>query len=711
MITQKNYFEHIKRLGFENLPEELKKAHLVLMTKTDMGNKWNVCDKNKELKELANIAFQKLEEFIKSKFKNKSLEGVTKHLTPEIAAIKFITPYIEKGDTLSLHPKFKQSVNTDDYSAHIEGENVVVTSIYGENIHEVFPLNDIIHKIATPSEKKSNKKLKKKDCIEVKFFRLMLYWNGKNVTKSMLLKQIETLQSDIINKRIRKSSPFAEEIVFLQQGLIDIYNNMKIHYVKFQLKDETVRKLKEAIKKFYTYDYTDSDNSDPAQVAPFDLQGIEKNIQTENSQEQLSEKQNADGNMMNSMDFAKLKFETIGLKDKWLSLIGDPCRGFSVMVFGLPKTGKSYLCVDFAGYLARNHGTVLYVAREEKLDATLQKKLNDKDVSHPNLIVSDFLPDDISKYDFIFIDSVNKLKLSPLDIEKLRTDYPGKTFIFVFQTTKEGQFRGTNEFQHDIDVIIEVPEKGKAVQYGRFNQGGKMDIFENVEEVNKKENEELSGVKNMKTKKEPKYPSWVTPEHLSEKDHDDLKEVFALYKKGDLNKAYSFASTLDTIVRDLIPADIWVEFGGKLTKAGEEDLKQIKKNKKQDTQNSLYTDTYKYEAENPHLIIKGTHVLDNSGKERTIVDVSDKTLLLDGDKDWVNISSVKFSRGDNYENRSDELNPNYLFSGKFTNLLVEALRGDFDLKYFIRRELANRGFDENGKWVGFEQAKKIHNIE
>ena len=78
--------------------------------------------------------------------------------------------------------------------------------------------------------------------------------------------------------------------------------------------------------------------------------------------------------------------------------------------------GKSYLCIDFAGYLARNHGKVLYVAKEEGLDYTLQQKLNDKDVGHPNLYVSSVLPESLSAYNFIFIDSVNKLGLSPEDL-------------------------------------------------------------------------------------------------------------------------------------------------------------------------------------------------------------------------------------------------------------------------------------------------------
>jgi predicted ATP-dependent serine protease len=109
---------------------------------------------------------------------------------------------------------------------------------------------------------------------------------------------------------------------------------------------------------------------------------------------------------------------------------------------------------------------------------TLQEKLNAKDVKHPNLFVSDTIPEDLSFFDFIFFDSVNKLGLSASDLETLKQSNPNKSFIYVFQTTKEGNFRGANEFQHDVDVVIQVPEKGLAVQNGRFNQGGEMRIFE-----------------------------------------------------------------------------------------------------------------------------------------------------------------------------------------------------------------------------------------
>jgi hypothetical protein len=179
--------------------------------------------------------------------------------------------------------------------------------------------------------------------------------------------------------------------------------------------------------------------------------------------------------VVNSMDFAKMKFETLGFTGKWRELIGDPSGNFTVMVFGKPKMGKSYLCIDFAAYLARNHGKVLYVAKEEGLDYTLQEKLNA--VKHPNLFVTGELQPDLTVYDFIFLDSVSRLGLTPEELRNLKARYPNKSFIYIFQSTKAGNFRGENSFQHDVDVVIEVPEKGKAVQMGRFNQGGQLDIF------------------------------------------------------------------------------------------------------------------------------------------------------------------------------------------------------------------------------------------
>lgn len=184
--------------------------------------------------------------------------------------------------------------------------------------------------------------------------------------------------------------------------------------------------------------------------------------------------------IVSSTDLMNLKYEKLGLMGKWLKLIGNATRHFTAMIFGKPKMGKSYLAVDFAGYLAQNHGTVLYVAREEGFDETFRLKLEETNASHPDLFVSDFLPESLDSFDFVFLDSVTRLGLTPDELEALKRKYPNKAFIYIFQSTKLGNFRGNNEFQHDVDVVIEVPEKGKAVQFGRFNQGGEIEIFNNA---------------------------------------------------------------------------------------------------------------------------------------------------------------------------------------------------------------------------------------
>ncbi|MFT3738482.1 MAG: JAB domain-containing protein [Breznakibacter sp.] len=178
-----------------------------------------------------------------------------------------------------------------------------------------------------------------------------------------------------------------------------------------------------------------------------------------------------------STELAGMDFETIGLKGKYKDLIGDPSIGFSAMVFGLPKSGKSTLCIDFAKYLAENHGKVLYVAIEEGFGYTLKEKFKRLWAIHPNLVIAEKLPDDLSPYQFIFIDSVSKAGLSSQELTRLRKENPKTAFIFIFHTTKEGNFRGKQDFAHDVDVIIEV-ENGVAKANGRFGVGGKLGVFE-----------------------------------------------------------------------------------------------------------------------------------------------------------------------------------------------------------------------------------------
>jgi len=45
-----------------------------------------------------------------------------------------------------------------------------------------------------------------------------------------------------------------------------------------------------------------------------------------------------------------------------------------------------------------------------------------------------------------------------------------------------------------------------------------------------------------------------------------------------------------------------------------------------------------------------------------------------------------------------------------TKVLSAVARGELDLNLLARKALASRGLDKNGFWVGFDEAKKIHNV-
>lgn len=473
MITIENYFSEINKVNLTALPEAIRKGHEFLLKATANGSSWASYHSSVAIKKTVDLYLTKLNELVK-------VQPMKNRRSPR-------APVKNSEDNKAIKQRRMRKVP--------DSQPIMV-----ERMPE-----------------------------ELRFIRRFVNLNGKTKTKEELLRFINSLQKAIVEKRIRKTSPYADQVKYIQEKLIEVYNTMKAK-IALELKPETYEALKRLaggekvlvsigfIKRYISMNGKPGMKEKAKQLLqqinraiekgkiadndPYmaEIHELKKNLKAFASAKSVKvleiEQATLNGlegilgcacqslsgfggrpEIMNSVDFADMQFDTLGFTGKWLELIGDPSSNFTAMVFGKPKMGKSYLCIDFAGYLARNHGKVLYVAKEEGLDMTLQKKLNDKNVVHPNLFVSAILPASLAAYDFIFLDSVNRLGLQPEDLNRLRMQYPSKSFVFIFQSTKNGHFRGANSFQHDVDVVIEVPEQGKAVQFGRFNQGGELDIF------------------------------------------------------------------------------------------------------------------------------------------------------------------------------------------------------------------------------------------
>ncbi len=59
----------------------------------------------------------------------------------------------------------------------------------------------------------------------------------------------------------------------------------------------------------------------------------------------------------------------------------------------------------------------------------------------------------------------------------------------------------------------------------------------------------------------------------------------------------------------------------------------------------------------------------------------------------------------------DELNPDYLFQIIHTDLVCQIANRKLDVAKLAKKEMANRGLDQYGKWIGFEKAAKFWRIK
>lgn len=173
------------------------------------------------------------------------------------------------------------------------------------------------------------------------------------------------------------------------------------------------------------------------------------------------------------------QIETLGFEGIWKDFLGDVAKPFSMVIFGLPKTGKTYLSLMFADYLSRNFGKVLYVSAEEFGSPTLVRKVQDLDL-HKDIVFRASCPDDVSQYDFVFVDSVNRANIEVEKAEKMKNQNSNTSFIWLLQATKEGNFRGSQEWTHNADIIVKVDENNTATAQGRYG-GGQMNVFEVID--------------------------------------------------------------------------------------------------------------------------------------------------------------------------------------------------------------------------------------
>ena len=457
ILENKGELEHIVwTIDNSFSPEALSKGHN-LVVGASQGN-WSAYNSNENIKRVVDAYFAKLSDYLKKNGKPKADKAL-----PEKSVKTAPKPAAKSQERTASKTKPKPAPNDNDDDDEQE---------------------------ATPIERIDT---------DVQFIKRYGSMHGKVKTQAQVLNLLTGLQKAILERRIRKDSPYAKEVNLMQEQLIKAYEKMgdmaeiKIDaknlkryleiagsqenmlsitllkaYVSLNGKkgmkvraEKLIDRMTKAVQKgkihksdkyakrlndaFETLKNFVAGNADSLKISRAELNGLMGIV----GDDLFGQKKSLNGTdyeddeegaiVVPSGELLGMDFETIGLKGKNRELIGDPSVGFSAMVYGLPKSGKSTLCLDFAKHLAEHHGKVLYCAVEEGFGYTLKEKIERLNASHPNLYITDRIPADLSPYQFVFIDSVSKAGMDVSDLEELRKQYPGVSFIFIYHTTKEGR--------------------------------------------------------------------------------------------------------------------------------------------------------------------------------------------------------------------------------------------------------------------------------
>lgn len=182
--------------------------------------------------------------------------------------------------------------------------------------------------------------------------------------------------------------------------------------------------------------------------------------------------------VVSSKEMMQLDYQTIPMKGHWKQLLGEPSVGFHAMIFGLPGQGKSTFALMLARYLSQNHGQTLFVSSEEFGSYTLKKKLMEVGGAVENLHFSaDLESVNPNAFNFVFIDSVQRLGLDYETFLELKTAHPNTSFLLIMQATKDGSFKGVQEWEHEVDIVLKIEAGIAETTKNRFAELMQMEVF------------------------------------------------------------------------------------------------------------------------------------------------------------------------------------------------------------------------------------------
>lgn len=180
MIGTGNYFKEIEKADIDNLPDTLRKSHEFVAKSTSNGSSWDIYNTNTTIRKVIDLYLVKLNEYVSTK-QNQAQPDQSERPEPKKQIIKQRPPKKAKSNPVKEKPN--------------------------------------------PSVKHG--KLVERIREEVKFIKRYVGLHNKVKSPGAILNLVKGLQRSIVQKLIKKESPFAKEIQSIQDKLVSLYNSMK----------------------------------------------------------------------------------------------------------------------------------------------------------------------------------------------------------------------------------------------------------------------------------------------------------------------------------------------------------------------------------------------------------------------------------------------------------------------------------------------------
>jgi hypothetical protein len=488
-ITQKQYPDLFKKVPTSELSNEMEDSHELLKKLTKNWQDWNKVNNNATYSKMYKAQVDLLKAIVaettdsKSNAKNNT-PASKKSNDQKKSPTKTKTPKPKQADKAALLSRQGNPVEAVD--PHI----IMLTRFYKMHGKQV-PREKVVTLARSMVRKIESRELKKASKYAALIERMQAMLSALLNTNKKIFSV--TIAPDFLSK-VEKSA--ADEYKMASVQLLSRYAGLaekQITIVQAERllsameraveknvipkSDRYFKRIKSAMKALSEY----LEMEDESQTLPLiegELSGLgcacNKDARQINSLGDWIKlhKQQGQGKAVNSMDFIKSEFVNYPLDGDWLEVFGRPIPGKHTIVYSGAKNAKTTTLLSFAGYLARNFGPVLFVSKEEGISGTLQEKFAITGAQHPNLTLVEDLPDteELYNYRFVFLDSSSKLQLSPEQLSELQKELAPFVCIYaILHATKTGQHRGSNEYKHDADHVVNFPEFGVARGEGRFS--------------------------------------------------------------------------------------------------------------------------------------------------------------------------------------------------------------------------------------------------